>query len=246
MRKERTRSLRRIIREPIPTSEREGWSKGGSNRGWAKEGEGVIEARMWAWRGMATHPIFIITITTSTTTLTFDARLSELPCSCLPPISSYSCSASCNRGHSISTASHLLTSQPICSPAGRMVRDTRFHLTLRNWLNSEGLWGVRIGLGILWWMDVWIGCMLVLVVETWKIGVMGRWPWVFLGIEYLRNTSGGFKGKWASKIKWWVRVGFEMLRAAPLLSYLAQLTQQWRFVRGYDRVGNAVIDECVH
>ena len=46
------------------------------------------------------------------------------------------------------------------------------------------------------WMDVWIGCMLVLVVEVWEIGVMGWWLWVFLGIEYLRNASGGFKVKW--------------------------------------------------
>ena len=39
--------------------------------------------------------------------------------------------------------------------------------------------------------------MLVLVVEIGGIGVMGWWPWVSLGIECLRNASGGFKVKCA-------------------------------------------------
>jgi hypothetical protein len=156
-RRRRARGVGRISeRFRVPTGRLEQGRQQPRGREW------VIEARMWAWRGMATHPIiFIITITTSTTTITSDAPSSELPCSWSPSISSYSCSTSCNPGHSISSASHLLTSQPICSPADRMVRDSRFQLTLRNWLNSGGLWGVTIGLGILWWMD---GCMCGLCV----------------------------------------------------------------------------------
>ena len=118
----------------IPSSERGRVEQGRQQpRQQARGREGVIEARMWAWRGMATHPIFITITTTTTTTITSDAPSSELPCSCLPSISSYSASTSCNPGHSISSsASHPLTSQPICSPADRMVRASRFHLTLHN------------------------------------------------------------------------------------------------------------------
>lgn len=43
------------------------------------------------------------------------------------------------------------------------------------------------------------GCLLGPVVEIWEIGVMGRWPWVFLGIECLRNSTGRFKVKWTSR-----------------------------------------------